>query len=61
MSEIKWTKCSERMPPYGQRIFLRLIDNKKYLMVQSNIRSLSNKDEYEWTPCTEEVWKELNG
>ena len=72
MTQIHWTKCSERMPPddgnpiiiafyslLSQRVVCVAVFDAslKYAYFRSLKRRL---DSVNWTPYTSEVWKELN-
>ena len=72
MTQIQWTKCSERMPPDdGNPIiieFYSLLSQKAVFIAifdatlkYAYFRSLKRKlDSVNWTPYTPEAWKELS-
>lgn len=59
---INWIKFSERMPNDDGRSIIRMIgETRCSLRLNHKIRSFfPAKNKYEWTPYTEEAWKELN-
>lgn len=63
MTQIQWTKCSERMPLDEKirvivRIYGRIIvDHGKWF---TKYKTTLIVDGAEWTPYTDEAWKELN-
>ena len=61
---IPWTKCSERMPPDGEKlILLRNVNERKYISKLYGFRLKSMRfirEKFEWAPYTEEAWAELN-
>lgn len=66
MTQIQWTKCSERMPPDkpGNPIIfktqsgkLRLCSSRWFVNV---VVKKVDIDKLEWTPYNEQTWKELN-
>ena len=64
MTQITWTKCSERMPPDDVKmVMLRNYKEPKYISKLYAFRLPILKllrEKYEWTPYTPEAWKELN-
>lgn len=64
MTQIQWTKCSERMPPNGVELILRDIDGclliRVFEITETAKNHLLNKFEFKWTPYTDEKWEELN-
>lgn len=60
---ITWTKCSERMPPDDEnfKIIFREIASGRFEENDGFHMNLTRmKYLFEWTPYTEEAWKELN-
>lgn len=65
MSEIKWTKCSEEMPPYDLDYKIITIDDMHGLRTDDGKSLNSIKDfcvdfNAVWTTYTDEKWEELN-
>ena len=61
MTQIQWTKCSERMPQDEiGTVIMRYIGG--YLLFKALRPRLPQdlSDRLEWTPYTEQKWKELN-
>lgn len=63
MSEIKWTKCSEEMPPDDDtQVIIRT--TKDHILLRKDsarcVRCYMLPIQYEWTPYTPEAWEELN-
>lgn len=63
MTQITWTKCSERMPPDGLTDIL-LKQGSKFMRTHGVIASVNKSflvaEDIEWTPYTPEIWEELN-
>ena len=65
MTQIQWTKCSERMPPDDLNYKIITIDDLHGLCTDDGKSLNSIKDfcvEFNavWTPYTDEKWEELN-
>ena len=67
--KIKWTKCSERMPPNDSTMVIARVGEDKEtcfkvagsLVTQEYNRWKNFSDvQVYWTPYTPEIWKELN-
>lgn len=62
---IEWTKCSEQMPPDDDNdVILHDIGYSYSIATGSDVNKwadcITPKQVMEWTPYTEEAWKELN-
>lgn len=61
---INWTRCSEQMPPNNHD--MQLIAKSAHAVKKVNAGFLHwriphyERHKIEWTPYTEEAWKELN-
>lgn len=70
MTQIQWTKCSERMPQAGGTVVVRdTVLNIRKIIASSFLNEICEtcdtrliyiKGCMEWTPYTDEAWKELN-
>jgi len=66
MPEITWTNCADEMPPETQKTIFRRVDKDKFFFTKnvvdanSLIHYLNDIKLIQWTPYTEEKWKELN-
>ena len=70
MTQIHWTKCSERMPQAGGTVIVRDTVLGIHKIISSSflneiceacdVRLIYIKGCMEWTPYTPEAWKELN-
>lgn len=60
MTQIHWTKCSERMPPYNNEFYILLYDGYHVKLSGIEFRKFGGNTGDLWTPYTPETWKELN-
>ena len=63
MTEITWTNCAEKMPPYDANYLIIFREVASGLFDKNNGAHMNlarMKYLYDWTPYTPEKWKELN-
>lgn len=60
MTQIHWTKCSERMPPDGMRVIIQAYGEYMKFAWDEKVLNTVATCNTSWTPYTVEKWKELN-
>ncbi|NBQ67535.1 MAG: hypothetical protein EBU46_01370 [Nitrosomonadaceae bacterium] len=65
MTEITWINCADEMPPDDETHVIMRLSNPVVIQVAkgnqiNHIYSKIIPNMWEWTPYTDEKWKELN-
>jgi len=64
--EITWTNCADEMPPKAQKTIFRRVDKDKFFFTKNVVDAhslfyyLKDIKLIQWTPYTDEKWKELS-